>query len=158
MVCEMFENLTLFIYLGLIFFLEPKVSYKCITVWKLKLLKYPLIFNEVFTNIHKLWMTSLWNKNFFQCVLSISIRCSKPIMCTVTGFTVIDFYSRVHSVTDRCVYSLMKSQGSSQFELLAGFQERRRHDVMFLDHLILWLSESGVKIYLEQGGRVKVNK
>lgn len=90
--------------------------------------------------------------------LSICIRCSKPIMCTVTGFTVIDFYSRVRSVTDRCVYSLMKSQGSSQFELLAGFRERRRQDVMFLDHLILWLSEPGVNISLEQGGRVKVSK
>lgn len=81
-----------------------------------------------------------------------------PLICTLTGSTVIDFHSVVHSLPDRCVYSLMKPQGSSQFELLAGFMERRRQDVMFLDHLILWLNDPGVTIYLEQGGRARVSK
>lgn len=50
----------------------------------------------------------------------------------------------------------MKSQGSSSFELLAAFRERRRLDVPFVDHLKLWLNDSGVTIYLERGGRVQV--
>uniref|UniRef100_A0A8C4GDU6 ZP domain-containing protein n=1 Tax=Dicentrarchus labrax TaxID=13489 RepID=A0A8C4GDU6_DICLA len=62
-----------------------------------------------------------------------------------------------HSVPDRCVYSLIKPQGSSAYNILAGFLERRRQDVVFLDHLILSLNGSSVKIYLEQGGRVRVD-
>ncbi|XP_051282972.1 uncharacterized protein LOC127378337 [Dicentrarchus labrax] len=82
--------------------------------------------------------------------------CVKPAdVCTVTASSIIDFSSRVHSVPDRCVYSLMKPLGSSAFNLLAGFRERRRQDVAFLDHLILSLNGSSVKIYLEQGGRVR---
>ncbi|XP_051284284.1 zonadhesin-like [Dicentrarchus labrax] len=74
-------------------------------------------------------------------------------VCTVTASSIIDFSSRVHSVPDRCVYSLMKPLGSSAFNLLAGFRERRRQDVAFLDHLILSLNGSIVK--MEQGGRVR---
>ncbi|XP_044043029.1 uncharacterized protein LOC122871757 [Siniperca chuatsi] len=84
-------------------------------------------------------------------------KCVQPIpVCTVTGSTVIDFSGRVYSVPDRCVYGLMKPQKSSNFTLLAGFMERRRQDVPFLDHLILWLEDTGVNMYLEQGGRVRV--
>lgn len=50
----------------------------------------------------------------------------------------------------------MKSAGKSYFELLAGFRERRRLDVPFVDHLKLWLNDTGVAIYLEQGGRAQV--
>lgn len=94
---------------------------------------------------------------FGQNICFVLNRCVfKPTVCTVTGSTVIDFHDRVHSVPDLCVYSLMKSQGSSSFELLAGFRERRRLDVPFVDHLKLWLNDSDVTIYLERGGRAQV--
>ncbi|XP_070786394.1 alpha-tectorin-like [Enoplosus armatus] len=82
-------------------------------------------------------------------------ECYEPInVCTVTGSTVVDFFSRVQSVPDRCVYTLLKTKG---MQILAGFQERRRKDVAFLDHLVILLNGPGVKIYLEQGGRVRVD-
>ncbi|KAG8004497.1 Uromodulin, partial [Nibea albiflora] len=62
-----------------------------------------------------------------------------------------------HLVSDRCVYSLMRTQGNSSINLLAGFRERHRRHVTFLDHLVLRLNGPGVKIYLEQGGRVRVD-
>ena len=79
-------------------------------------------------------------------------------MCTVSGFTVIDFHHRVHFVPDRCDYTLVSSDGGphgSRFYLEATFRERRRKDVPFLDYLRL--NVSGVQIYLEQGGRVSVS-
>ncbi|XP_042369367.1 uncharacterized protein LOC121963063 [Plectropomus leopardus] len=78
-----------------------------------------------------------------------------PVVCTVTGSTVIDFFNRVRSVSDRCAYTLMKPQRGSGYELVAVFKERRRKDVGFLDHLIL--SHGGKKIFLGQGGRVRVS-
>ncbi|KAF3843750.1 hypothetical protein F7725_002599, partial [Dissostichus mawsoni] len=60
-----------------------------------------------------------------------------PVMCTVTGSTVIGFSGAVHSVQDRCAYSLMEPPGSASFNLMAAFRERRRTDVPLLDHLIL---------------------
>ncbi|XP_041822651.1 alpha-tectorin-like [Chelmon rostratus] len=78
-----------------------------------------------------------------------------PIVCTVTGSTVIDFFGRVNSIGDRCAYNLMRPLGSTSFVLLARFRERRRTDVSFLDHLIIRIG--GVDIYLEQGGRVRIN-
>ncbi|KAL3066231.1 hypothetical protein OYC64_016226 [Pagothenia borchgrevinki] len=77
-----------------------------------------------------------------------------PVVCTVTGSTVIGFHGAVHSVQDRCAYSLMEPEGSASFNLMAAFRERRRTDVPLLDHLILSLP--GVTMYLEQGGRVRV--
>ncbi|XP_034080993.1 alpha-tectorin-like [Gymnodraco acuticeps] len=77
-----------------------------------------------------------------------------PVVCTVTGSTVIGFHGAVHSVQDRCAYSLMEPEGSASFNLTAAFRERRRTDVPLLDHLILSLP--GVTMYLEQGGRVRV--
>ncbi|KAI9522769.1 hypothetical protein NQZ68_033105, partial [Dissostichus eleginoides] len=77
-----------------------------------------------------------------------------PVVCTVTGSTVIGFHGAVHSVQDRCTYSLMEPEGSASFNLMAAFRERRRTDVPLLDHLILSLP--GVTMYLEQGGRVRV--
>ncbi|TKS66416.1 Neuronal acetylcholine receptor subunit alpha-2 [Collichthys lucidus] len=85
-------------------------------------------------------------------------RCIKLAVCTVTGSTVIDFLSTAHSVSDRCIYSLIRTPGNSSINLMAGFRERRRRDVTFLDHLVLRLNETGVKIYLEQGGRVRVDE
>ncbi|XP_041834666.1 uncharacterized protein LOC121635530 [Melanotaenia boesemani] len=82
----------------------------------------------------------------------------RPSVCSVIGSTVMDFSSRVHSITNRCVYILMTAGGDSAFNLLAAFREQRRRDVMFLDHLILWLSGPNVTIYLEQGGRVQVEE
>ncbi|XP_075907429.1 alpha-tectorin-like [Nelusetta ayraudi] len=78
-------------------------------------------------------------------------------VCSVTGSSVVDFNGGVHSIPDRCVYSLVKSQGSSRFEVLAGFRERRRLDVPFLDYLKLSVQNPNVTIYVEQGGRVWVN-
>ncbi|XP_034058938.1 alpha-tectorin-like [Gymnodraco acuticeps] len=80
--------------------------------------------------------------------------CAAPVVCTVTGSTVIGFHGAVHSVQDRCAYSLMEPEGSASFNLTAAFRERRRTDVPLLDHLILSLP--GVTMYLEQGGRVRV--
>ncbi|XP_063744330.1 alpha-tectorin-like isoform X2 [Eleginops maclovinus] len=79
-----------------------------------------------------------------------------PVMCTVTGSTVIGVSGAVHSVQDRCAYSLMKPEGSASFNLIARFRERRRTDVPLLDHLILSLP--GVTMYLEQGGRVRAGE
>ncbi|KAI4794401.1 hypothetical protein KUCAC02_032091 [Chaenocephalus aceratus] len=76
-----------------------------------------------------------------------------PVVCTVTGSTVIGFHGAVHSVQDRCAYSLMQPEGSASFNLTAAFRERRRTDVPLLDHLILSLP--GVTMYLERGGRVR---
>lgn len=79
-------------------------------------------------------------------------------MCSVTGSSVVDFNGKVHLIPDRCVYSLVKPQGSSSFEVLAGFQERRRLDVPLLDYLKLLLQNPNVTIDLEQGGRVRVRR
>lgn len=79
-------------------------------------------------------------------------------MCSVTGSSVVDFNGGVHSIPDRCVYSLVKPQGSSRFEVLAGFRERRRLDVPFLDYLKLSVQNPNVTIYVEQGGRVRVRR
>ncbi|XP_029300270.1 kielin/chordin-like protein [Cottoperca gobio] len=84
--------------------------------------------------------------------------CTDSVVCTVTGSTVIDFFHRALPVPDRCTYTLMKPQGSSEFTLLAAFQERRRKDVPLLDHLILLLPGPSAKLYLEQGGRVRMDE
>lgn len=68
----------------------------------------------------------------------------------------INFIGRVHFVPDRCAYNLMKSSSVPNFQVLGVFQERRRKDISFLDHVILQLDDQGVQISLEQGGRVKV--
>lgn len=62
-----------------------------------------------------------------QSVLLLSIRCRPAhIVCTVTESTVIRFHGGVHSVQDRCTYSLMKLRGSVEFNMLAGFREKKR--------------------------------
>ncbi|XP_037627310.1 alpha-tectorin-like [Sebastes umbrosus] len=76
------------------------------------------------------------------------------ITCTVTGPTVIDFSGQVRTIQDRCAYKLMSGPG---LQLLATFQERRRTDVSFLDHVILRLDAPAVDIQLGQGGKVQVN-
>ncbi|XP_042283229.1 alpha-tectorin-like [Thunnus maccoyii] len=81
-----------------------------------------------------------------QCVLDAT--------CTVTGSTVIDLGGKVVSVPDRCAYTLMSESG---VHLQAVFQDRRRKDVSFLDHVILHLNDSGVNFHLGQGGRVQLN-
>ncbi|XP_074514400.1 alpha-tectorin-like [Sebastes fasciatus] len=78
-------------------------------------------------------------------------------MCSVTGSTVIDFVGGVHSVPDRCGYTLMDPSVIPGFRVLGVFQERRRKDVSFLDRVILQLGTAGVQISLEQGGRVQLN-
>ncbi|XP_067458894.1 alpha-tectorin-like [Thunnus thynnus] len=81
-----------------------------------------------------------------QCVLDAT--------CTVTGSTVIDLGGQVVSVPDRCAYTLMSESG---VHLQAVFQDRRRKDVSFLDHVILHLDDPGVNFHLGQGGRVQLN-
>ncbi|XP_010754397.1 alpha-tectorin [Larimichthys crocea] len=84
--------------------------------------------------------------------------CVLNTMCTVTGSTVIDFIGRVHSVPDRCGYTLMRSTlGVPGVKLVGIFQERRRKDVSFLDRVILQMDQAGVQISLGQGGRVQLN-
>ncbi|XP_059210362.1 alpha-tectorin-like [Centropristis striata] len=76
-------------------------------------------------------------------------------LCTVTGPNVIDFFSRVHTVTDRCGYRLLNS---IYFAMAAVFRERRRRDVPFLDHLMFTQVPSNEIFYLEQAGRVRVGQ
>uniref|UniRef100_A0A3P8V557 Alpha-tectorin-like n=1 Tax=Cynoglossus semilaevis TaxID=244447 RepID=A0A3P8V557_CYNSE len=75
-------------------------------------------------------------------------------ICTVTGFTIIDFPGRVHFVPDRCGYILLKSTPISGLQVLGVFQERRRKDVSFLERVIIKMESTGAQISLEQGGRV----
>uniref|UniRef100_A0A673AZI9 ZP domain-containing protein n=1 Tax=Sphaeramia orbicularis TaxID=375764 RepID=A0A673AZI9_9TELE len=81
--------------------------------------------------------------------------CIMDAMCTVTGPTIIDVMGHIHTVPDRCGYTLMKHASIPGFQVLGVFQERRRRDVSFLDRVIIHLSNA--KIFLEQGGRVKVD-
>ncbi|KAM9850992.1 alpha-tectorin-like [Aulostomus maculatus] len=83
--------------------------------------------------------------------------CVLDTMCTVTASTVIDFVGRVHSIPDRCGYTLVKSTSIPHVQILGVFQERRRKDVSFLDHVILQLERQGVEIFLQQGGRAQLN-
>ncbi|CAK6981275.1 uncharacterized protein LOC128368293, partial [Scomber scombrus] len=81
-------------------------------------------------------------------------QCVKPspkdAVCTVTGSTVIDVDGNAASVPDRCAYTLLSESG---IKLQAVFQDRRRKDISFLDHVILHLDKD-VNIHLGQGGRV----
>ncbi|XP_042283066.1 uncharacterized protein LOC121907522 [Thunnus maccoyii] len=81
-------------------------------------------------------------------------QCVLVATCTVTGSTVIDLGGQVVSVPDRCAYTLMSESG---VHLQAVFQDRRRKDVSFLDHVILHLDDPGVNFHLGQGGRVQLN-
>ncbi|XP_068590227.1 uncharacterized protein [Cebidichthys violaceus] len=83
--------------------------------------------------------------------------CVLNAMCSVTGSTVIGFVGRVHTVPDRCGYTLMGSLLFPGLRVLGVFQERRRKDVSFLDRVILQLEGAGVQISLEQGGRVQLD-
>ncbi|KAM3608352.1 uncharacterized protein V6R79_023620 [Siganus canaliculatus] len=84
-------------------------------------------------------------------------RCTLNTVCTVTGPNVIDFIGRVHSVPNRCGYTLMRSLAIPGFKVMGVFQERRRKDMSFLDRVIMQLEAAGVQISLEQGGKVQVN-
>lgn len=86
-----------------------------------------------------------------------SYSCVLNAMCTVTASTVIDFTGHVHSVPDRCAYTLMSSLSIPGLQVLGVFQERRRRDVSFLDRVILELNGGSDQISLEQGGRVYVS-
>ncbi|XP_061827882.2 uncharacterized protein [Nerophis lumbriciformis] len=83
--------------------------------------------------------------------------CAFDAMCTLTASTVIDFVGRVHTVTDRCGYTLMKSEAVPNVRIQGVFKERRRKDVSFLDHVIVHLDKQDVKMKLLQGGRVEIN-
>ncbi|XP_061917948.1 alpha-tectorin-like [Entelurus aequoreus] len=83
--------------------------------------------------------------------------CAFDAMCTLTASTVIDFVGRVHTVTDRCGYTLMKSGAVPNVRIQGVFKERRRKDVSFLDHVIVHLDKQDVKMELLQGGRVEIN-
>ncbi|XP_047457645.1 alpha-tectorin-like [Mugil cephalus] len=81
--------------------------------------------------------------------------CILNTVCSVTGSAVVDFIGRVHSVPDRCGYTLLKPSTIPGFQVLGVFKERRRKDVSFLDRVIL--QTDGVQISLEQGSKVQVN-
>uniref|UniRef100_A0A3Q1FLP2 Alpha-tectorin-like n=1 Tax=Acanthochromis polyacanthus TaxID=80966 RepID=A0A3Q1FLP2_9TELE len=83
--------------------------------------------------------------------------CILNTVCTVAGSIVIDFVGRVHSVPDRCGYTLLKPSLIPGFQVFGVFQERRRRDVSFVDRVILQLDGKGLQISLEQGGRVQLN-
>uniref|UniRef100_A0A3Q1BKT2 ZP domain-containing protein n=1 Tax=Amphiprion ocellaris TaxID=80972 RepID=A0A3Q1BKT2_AMPOC len=83
--------------------------------------------------------------------------CILNTVCTVAGSIVIDFIGRVHSVSDRCGYTLLKPSLIPGFQVFGVFQERRRRDVSFVDRVILQLDGKGLQISLEQGRRVQLN-
>ncbi|XP_061571875.1 uncharacterized protein LOC133425185 [Cololabis saira] len=80
----------------------------------------------------------------------------RPDVCSVTGSHVIDRAGSGSSIKNQCAYTLLNHSGSFDLHVLAVFRERRRRDVLFLDHLIVHLPEDNVTMYLEQGGRVQV--
>lgn len=86
-----------------------------------------------------------------------SFSCILNTVCSLTGSTVIDFIGRVHSIPDRCGYTLMRPTSIPGFQVLGVFQERRRKDISFLERVILKLDRAGVQISLEQGRRVYVS-
>ncbi|XP_047432790.1 uncharacterized protein LOC125000986 isoform X2 [Mugil cephalus] len=91
--------------------------------------------------------------NASAVLTTISSGCPSREVCTVIGSTVVNFYSRVYTITNRCMYILFRHR---TFVVSAAFLERHRRDVVFLDHLILWLEKESVRITLEQGGRVMI--
>ncbi|XP_068441855.1 pancreatic secretory granule membrane major glycoprotein GP2-like [Clinocottus analis] len=84
-----------------------------------------------------------------------TLRCQilTPV-CTVSGSSVIDFHGSLASIPDRCGYTLLKPLIGSDFEIRAGFLERRRTDVSHLDHVLI--VQSNKKFLLGQGGTVVV--
>ncbi|XP_060909004.1 alpha-tectorin-like [Labrus mixtus] len=83
--------------------------------------------------------------------------CAARNVCTVAGSTVIDINGKVHTVPDRCGYTLLSPGSIPGLKVYGVFQERRRKDVSFLNNVVLRLDGAGVKVSLEQGGRVKLN-
>ncbi|XP_054642279.1 uncharacterized protein LOC129187269 [Dunckerocampus dactyliophorus] len=83
--------------------------------------------------------------------------CAFDAMCTLTASTVIDFVGRAHTVSDRCGYTLMKSEAVPDVRIQGVFRERHHKDVSFLDHVILHLDSQDVQMKLLQGGRVEIN-
>ncbi|XP_042369160.1 uncharacterized protein LOC121962904 [Plectropomus leopardus] len=75
-----------------------------------------------------------------------------PVVCTVVGSTVIDFFNRTHSIPDRCKYNLFGLNASLTESVIVGFREQRRRDVPLLDHVTINYNRE--KFTLEQGGRV----
>ncbi|XP_039461534.1 uncharacterized protein LOC120435699 [Oreochromis aureus] len=78
-------------------------------------------------------------------------------VCTVTGPTVIDFHGQMNSLQDRCGYCLFSTPSVPDFHVQGNFRERHRKDVSFLDSVTLCLGEPGIRIHLEQGGRVQLD-
>nr|XP_057938384.1 alpha-tectorin-like isoform X1 [Doryrhamphus excisus] len=78
------------------------------------------------------------------CVRDVSL-------CTVSGSTIINRAGST-SVYDRCAYDLLEDMA---VQVVAVFRERRRKDVMLLDHVDIHFGDTD--IYLGQSGKVKVN-
>lgn len=91
------------------------------------------------------------------CFSLFSSSCVLNTMCTATASTVIDFRGHVHSVPDRCGYTLLTSSLTPGLQVQAVFQERRRRDLSLLDRVLLRLHEGRVQFSLEQGSRVYVS-
>lgn len=102
-------------------------------------------------------LKSLSHHLLFMSVFPTYFSCIFKGVCAVTGSTVIDFTGKVHSVPDRCGYSLLKPLSIPGLQMVGVFKERRRKDVSFLESVILQLNTEGVQVSLEQGGRVLVS-
>ncbi|XP_074474148.1 uncharacterized protein LOC141757519 isoform X1 [Sebastes fasciatus] len=83
------------------------------------------------------------------CQDNVKCVAKTPLVCTVTGSTVIDFFGRVHSIPDRCDYLLM---GNGGLEIAAGFSERRRKDVAFLKKCLI--KSGNTELFLVPDGRL----
>jgi len=86
----------------------------------------------------------------------IDVQKNCPFVCAVTGSTVVRFYDRTTSISDRCTYGLLQPEAGNDFSIFADFKERRRRDVPFLDSLTLRL-RTGSELELLQGGRVQLD-
>ncbi|XP_054642266.1 alpha-tectorin-like [Dunckerocampus dactyliophorus] len=87
---------------------------------------------------------------------SDSSSCVRDIkVCTVTASNVVSFDANYSvSVDDRCAYTLFSE---SNVQVVGVFKERRRKDVMFLDHVIIHLTDLDNIIQLGPADRVKIN-
>ncbi|XP_061924731.1 alpha-tectorin-like isoform X1 [Entelurus aequoreus] len=83
-----------------------------------------------------------------ECVRDVNV-------CTVTASNLVSFDANYSvSVEDRCAYTLFSEPN---VRVVGVFKERRRKDVMFLDHVIVHLMDSDSIVQLGPADRVKVN-
>ncbi|XP_068174469.1 alpha-tectorin-like [Antennarius striatus] len=79
--------------------------------------------------------------------------CANDRKCVITGPTIITFDKDLETVMDRCVYTLLSING---FVVTAGFLERTRTDVSFIDYVSIEFPAGTIHVF-SQDGEVTVN-